>query len=106
MNSDKSIRKRGVYLLPNLLTSAALFAGFYSIIAGINGKFEPAAIAIIVAGLLDGLDGRVARLTNTQSDFGAQYDSLADMVAFGLAPALVVFEWSLSSMGDRQPGLD
>jgi len=100
MNSDKSIRRRGVYLLPNLLTSAALFAGFYSIIAGINGKFEPAAIAIVVAGVLDGLDGRVARLTNTQSDFGEQYDSLADLISFGLAPALLAFNWSLSSLSE------
>lgn len=100
MSPDKSIRRRGVYLLPNLLTSAALFAGFYSIITGINGKFEAAAIAIIVAGLLDGLDGRVARLTNTQSDFGEQYDSLADLISFGLAPALLAFNWSLSSLGE------
>jgi len=100
MNSDKSIRRRGVYLLPNLLTSAALFAGFYSIISGINGKFEPAAIAIIVAGLLDGLDGRVARLTNTQSDFGEQYDSLSDLISFGLAPALLAFNWSLASLSE------
>lgn len=97
---DKSKRRRGVYLLPNLLTSAALFAGFYSVISGINGKFEPAAIAIIVAGLLDGLDGRVARLTNTQSDFGEQYDSLSDLISFGLAPALLAFNWSLSSLGE------
>lgn len=100
MASDQSMRRRGVYLLPNLLTSAALFAGFYSIISGINGKFEPAAIAIVVAGFLDGLDGRVARLTNTQSDFGEQYDSLADLISFGLAPALLAFNWSLSSLGD------
>ena len=100
MDSDKPIRRRGVYLLPNLLTSAALFAGFYSIISGINGKFEAAAIAIIVAGLLDGLDGRVARLTNTQSDFGEQYDSLADLISFGLAPALLAFNWSLSSLSE------
>lgn len=100
MNSDKSMRRRGVYLLPNLLTSAALFAGFYSIISGINGKFEAAAIAIVVAGLLDGLDGRVARLTNTQSDFGEQYDSLADLISFGLAPALLAFNWSLASLSD------
>lgn len=100
MVSDKSIRRRGVYLLPNLLTSAALFAGFYSIISGINGKFEAAAIAIIVAGLLDGLDGRVARLTNTQSDFGEQYDSLADLISFGLAPALLAFNWSLASLSE------
>jgi len=100
MNSDKSIRRRGVYLLPNLLTSAAMFAGFYSVIAGINGKFEAAAIAIIVAGFLDGLDGRVARMTNTQSDFGEQYDSLSDLISFGLAPALLAFNWSLSSLGE------
>jgi len=100
MEPEKSIRRRGVYLLPNLLTSAALFAGFYSIISGINGKFEPAAIAIIVAGLLDGLDGRVARLTNTQSDFGEQYDSLADLISFGLAPALLAFNWSLASLSE------
>lgn len=100
MSPDKSIRRRGIYLLPNLLTSAALFAGFYSIISGINGRFEAAAIAIIVAGLLDGLDGRVARLMNTQSDFGEQYDSLADLISFGLAPALLAFNWSLSSFSE------
>lgn len=100
MVSDKSIRRRGVYLLPNLLTSAALFAGFYSIISGISGKYEAAAIAIVIAGLLDGLDGRVARLTNTQSDFGEQYDSLADLISFGLAPALLAFNWSLSSLSE------
>ena len=100
MNPDKSIRRRGVYLLPNLLTSAALFAAFYSIISGINGKFEIAAIAVIVAGILDGLDGRVARLTNTQSDFGEQYDSLADLISFGLAPALLAFNWSLASLSE------
>jgi len=103
MNPDKSIRRRGIYLLPNLLTSAALFAAFYSIISGINGKFEAAAIAIIVAGLLDGLDGRVARLMNTQSDFGEQYDSLADLISFGLAPALLAFNWSLASLSDVSP---
>lgn len=100
METENRTRRRGVYLLPNLLTSAALFAAFYSIISGINGKFEAAAIAIIVAGLLDGLDGRVARLTNTQSDFGEQYDSLADLISFGLAPALLAFNWSLSSLRD------
>ena len=98
MESDNQARRKGVYLLPNLLTSAALFAAFYSIISGINGKFEAAAIAIVVAGVLDGLDGRVARLTNTQSDFGEQYDSLADLISFGLAPALLAFNWSLSSL--------
>lgn len=100
MEPNKSIRRRGVFLLPNLLTSAALFAGFYSIISGINGNFEAAAIAIIVAGILDGLDGRVARLTNTQSDFGEQYDSLADLISFGLAPALLAFNWSLASLSE------
>jgi len=100
MVANNTKRRRGVYLLPNLLTSAALFAGFYSVIAGINGRFEAAAIAIIVAGFLDGMDGRVARLTNTQSDFGEQYDSLADLISFGLAPALLAFNWSLSSLGE------
>jgi CDP-diacylglycerol--serine O-phosphatidyltransferase len=92
-------RRRGIYLLPNLFTTGCLFAGFYAIVAAMANRFEPAAIAIFIAMILDGLDGRVARLTNTQSDFGAQYDSLADMVAFGLAPALVVYEWSLSGLG-------
>ncbi len=92
-------RRRGVYLLPNLFTTAALFAGFYAIIAGIQGKFEAAAIAIFAAMILDGLDGRVARLTHTQSDFGAEYDSLSDMVAFGVAPALVAYGWALNGLG-------
>jgi len=90
---------RGIYLLPNLFTTAALFCGFYAIVSSINGKFEIAAIAIFVAMLLDGIDGRVARLTNTESDFGAEFDSLADMVSFGLAPALIVYLWALSSFG-------
>ncbi|RDI48769.1 CDP-diacylglycerol--serine O-phosphatidyltransferase [Aquicella lusitana] len=90
---------RGIYLLPNLLTTAALFAGFYSIVAAMKGHFETAAIAIFVAMIADGLDGRVARLTNTQTAFGAQYDSLSDMVAFGLAPSLVCFSWSLFYLG-------
>ena len=93
-------RRRGVYLLPNLITTAGLFAGFYAIVAATQGKFEVAAVAVFVAMVLDGLDGRVARLTNTQSEFGAQYDSLADMASFGLAPALVMFEWSLFSLVD------
>lgn len=92
-------RRRGIYLLPNLFTTACLFAGFYAIVAAIGGRFEPAAIAIFVAMIMDGLDGRVARLTNTQSAFGAEYDSLADMISFGLAPALVMYVWSLSSLG-------
>jgi len=91
-------RKRGIYLLPNLFTTAGLFAGFYAITAASNGKFEAAAIAIFVAMLMDGIDGRVARMTNTQSAFGAEYDSMADMVSFGVAPALVMFHWSLFSM--------
>jgi CDP-diacylglycerol--serine O-phosphatidyltransferase len=98
MTEDKQ-RRRGVYLLPNLFTTAGLFAGFYSIIAAIDGRFEAAAIAIFVAMIMDGIDGRLARITNTQSDFGAEYDSLADMVSFGLAPALVMFMWALGSMG-------
>lgn len=90
---------RGIYLLPNLFTTAALFCGFYAIISSINGMFETAAIAIFVAMVLDGVDGRVARLTNTESDFGAEFDSLADMVSFGLAPALIVYLWTLSNLG-------
>lgn len=92
-------RSRGIYLLPNLFTTAALFAGFYAILAAVNGKFELASVAIFVAMLMDGLDGRVARLTKTQSAFGAEYDSLSDMVSFGLAPALVVYIWALSDLG-------
>jgi CDP-diacylglycerol---serine O-phosphatidyltransferase len=92
-------RRRGIYLLPNLLTTAALFAGFYSIVAAMNAEFASAAIAIFVAMILDGMDGRIARLTNTQSDFGVQYDSLSDMVSFGLAPALVIYQWSLAYLG-------
>lgn len=90
---------RGIYLLPNLFTTAALFCGFYGIVSSINGKFEIAAIAIFIAMILDGVDGRVARMTNTQSDFGAEFDSLADMVSFGLAPALIVYLWTLSNLG-------
>ncbi len=101
MNPDsKEVRRRrGIYLLPNLFTTAALFAGFYAIIAAKGGQFEAAAVAIFIAMILDGLDGRIARLTNTQSDFGVQYDSLSDMIAFGLAPALVIYEWSLYDAG-------
>ena len=84
-------RRRGIYLLPNLFTTAALFSGFYAIVQAMNGHFELAAIGIFVAMVLDGLDGRVARLTHTQSAFGAQYDSLSDMVSFGVAPALVMY---------------
>ena len=92
-------RRRGIYLLPNLFTTAALFFGFYAIVAAMNGNFRLASIGIFVAMLMDGLDGRVARMTHTQSDFGKEYDSLSDMVAFGLAPSLVMYEWSLSSLG-------
>src|SRR5215470_6625427 len=93
------IRRRGIYLLPNLFTTAALFAGFYAIVQAMNLRFDQAAVAIFVAMVLDGLDGRVARLTRTQSAFGAEYDSLADMVSFGAAPALIVYEWALKGMG-------
>ncbi len=92
-------RRRGIYLLPNLFTTTALFAGFYAITAAINHHFELAAIAIFVAMVMDGLDGRVARLTNTQSEFGGEYDSMADLISFGAAPALVIYVWSLSSLG-------
>lgn len=96
---DDRRRKRGIYLLPNLFTTAGLFAGFYAIVAAMKGIYDLAAIAIFVAMVMDGLDGRVARLTNTQSAFGAEYDSLSDMVAFGITPALVVFSWSLADLG-------
>jgi len=92
-------QSRGIFLLPNLLTTAALFSGFYSIVAAMKGIFDVAAMAVFVAMVADSLDGRVARLTNTQSAFGAEYDSLADMVNFGLAPALIIYSWSLSSLG-------
>jgi CDP-diacylglycerol--serine O-phosphatidyltransferase len=85
--------RRGIYLLPNLLTTAAMFAGFYAVVAAIDGNFERAAVAIFVAMLFDGLDGRVARLTHTESAFGKEYDSLSDMVSFGLAPAIVAYQW-------------
>src|SRR2546430_6699259 len=93
------VRRRGIYLLPNLFTTAALFAGFYAIVQAMNGRFDQSAVAIFVAMVLDSLDGRVARLTRTQSAFGAEYDSLADMVSFGAAPALLVYEWALRGMG-------
>jgi CDP-diacylglycerol--serine O-phosphatidyltransferase len=93
------LRRRSIYLLPNLFTTGALFAGFYAIVQAMNGRFELAAVAIFVAMLLDGLDGRVARATHTTSEFGAQYDSLSDMVSFGAAPALVMYEWALKDLG-------
>lgn len=98
MDEEPQPRRRGIYLLPNLFTTAGLFAGFYAIVAAMSDNFTAAAIAIFVAMLMDGVDGRVARLTNTTSEFGVQYDSLSDMVCFGLAPSLVVFEWALRSM--------
>src|SRR5579859_736759 len=96
---NPTVRRRGIYLLPNLFTTAALFAGFYAIVQAMNLMFAQAAIAILVAMVLDGLDGRVARLTRTQSAFGAEYDSLSDMVSFGVAPALVMYEWALKELG-------
>lgn len=101
-NSDKKRRfpRRGIYLLPNLLTTAALFAGFYSVVAAMDGNFIKAAIGIFVAMVLDGVDGRVARMTGTDSDFGKEYDSLSDMVSFGLAPALVIYQWGLVHIAD------
>ena len=90
---------KGIYLLPNAFTTAALFSGFFAIVQAMNLRFDTAAVAIFVSMVLDSLDGRVARLTNTQSDFGAEYDSLADMVSFGAAPALVIYEWSLRGLG-------
>ena len=100
MNMHKTKRSRGIYLLPNLFTTAALFSGFFAILASINGNYEQAAMAIFMAMILDGLDGRVARLTNTQSAFGAEYDSLADVISFGLAPSIVLYQWALPDMGE------
>ena len=92
-------KRKGIYLLPNLLTTAGLFSGFFAVVSSMNGRFEAAAVAIFVAMIFDGLDGRVARMTNTQSDFGAEYDSMADMVSFGMAPALVAYNWGLTELG-------
>lgn len=99
LSSAKKPHPRGIYLLPNLFTTAALFAGFYSIVAAMKGHFDIAAIAVFIAMIADTLDGRIARMTNTQTAFGAEYDSLSDMVAFGVAPALIVYSWSLSHLG-------
>jgi CDP-diacylglycerol---serine O-phosphatidyltransferase len=96
---NPELRRRGIYILPNLFTTAALFSGFFAIVQAMNGKFEIAAVAIFIAMVFDGLDGRVARLTHTQSAFGAEYDSLSDMVSFGAAPALVIYVWALKDMG-------
>ena len=92
--------KKGIYLLPNILTTLGLFAGFYAIILSFNGQFITASISIFIAMIFDALDGRVARMTNTQSTFGEQYDSMADMVSFGVAPALLMFLWALSDLGN------
>lgn len=97
--AEEQTRRRGIYLLPNLFTTASLFAGFYAVVAAMKGFYDTAAIAIFVAMIADTLDGRVARLTDTQTAFGAQYDSLSDMVAFGIAPALVTYHWVLASLG-------
>jgi CDP-diacylglycerol--serine O-phosphatidyltransferase len=99
VEDGQKIRRKGIYLLPNLFTTSALFSGFFAVVAGINGEFTSAAVAIFIAMVLDGLDGRVARMTNTQSEFGAEYDSLADMISFGMAPALVAFTWILQDIG-------
>lgn len=96
---DPERRRKGIYILPNLFTTAALFFGFYAIVQGMNGKFEVAAIAVFIAAVLDSLDGRVARMTRTQSAFGAEYDSLADCVSFGAAPALLMYAWALQPLG-------
>lgn len=96
---NPDVKRRGIYILPNLFTTGALFAGFYAIVQAMNGAYEQAAVAVFIAMVLDGLDGRVARMTKTQSAFGAEYDSLADMVSFGAAPALIVYEWALRGMG-------
>lgn len=97
--SDEMRRRRSIYLLPNAFTTANLFAGFYAVVQSMNGRFEVAAIAIFLAMVFDSMDGRVARLTNTQSAFGEQYDSLSDMISFGMAPALVMYLWSLQNLG-------
>jgi len=94
-----ALRRRGIYLLPNLFTTGALFAGFYAIVQAMNSRYDQAAIAVFIAMVLDGLDGRVARMTRTQSEFGAEYDSLSDMVCFGVAPALIMYEWALQGLG-------
>ena len=99
MKKKRSKRRRGIYVLPNLFTSASLFSGFYAIVAAMEGRFEPAAVAVMISAVLDGLDGRIARLTNTTSHFGVEYDSLADVIAFGVAPAILAFEWALKPFG-------
>ena len=98
-NRSKRRNKKGIYILPNLFTSCSLFGGFYAIIAATQGRYDAAAIAILISSIFDGLDGKIARFTNTTSQFGAEYDSLSDLVAFGVAPGLLAFEWSLEPFG-------
>jgi len=98
-NRAKASNKRGIYILPNLFTSCSLFGGFYAIIAAVQGRFDAAAIAILISSLFDGLDGKIARFTDTTTKFGAEYDSLCDLVAFGVAPGLLAFLWSLKPFG-------
>src|SRR3954462_1749587 len=98
LDSRPAQRRRGIYLCPSRFTTGAFFGGFFAIIAASQGRFEAACVAIFIAAILDGIDGRVARLTNTQTEFGVQYDSLADLVSFGMAPALVMYYWSLSAL--------
>jgi CDP-diacylglycerol--serine O-phosphatidyltransferase len=100
--AKKTPRKRGIYLLPNILTTANLFCGFYAMLASMQGVYELASVVLVVAMVLDSLDGRIARMTNTMSKFGAEFDSLADLVTFGVAPAILVYSWSLSFYG--KPG--
>ncbi len=105
MTKLNTAKKKGIYLLPNLFTTGALFSGYYAMIAAIAEKYEMACLSIFIAALLDALDGRVARLTNTQSEFGEQYDSLSDLVSFGIAPSVLMFNWSLIYLGDIHPVL-
>jgi CDP-diacylglycerol--serine O-phosphatidyltransferase len=98
-SSNTNGKSRGIYLLPNLFTTAGLFSGFYAIVASMNERFVEAAVAIFIAMIFDGLDGRVARMTNTESDFGAEFDSMADIVSFGMAPALVMYNYALADLG-------
>ena len=101
MPAEEPLRpRRAIYLLPNLLTTAALFGGFYGIVAAVNGEFERAALSLFLAGVFDGLDGRVARWTKTESAFGKEYDSLSDMVSFGVAPALICYQWGIAGIAD------
>ena len=95
----RSTKRKGIYILPNLLTSASLFGGFYAIIASIQGRYEAAAVAIIISSIFDGLDGRIARFTKTSSHFGTEYDSLSDLVAFGVAPGILTYLWALKPFG-------